>query len=393
MNKRIYLDYAALTPIDPIVVAEIKKYSNPAYGNPASLYKEGVAAKKVLESSRKVVGDFIHAHKDEIIFTSGGTESNNSALIGLIESLKSKGMEYSDMHVLISAVEHSSVLECANYLSDREVRVEKIEVDQAGAVSLEDLKRKLRPNTVFVSIMTVNNEIGTVQPIREISKVIRHAREVNSKNSIFSFQTAVQYPLFHTDAAQAGLYEELDVEKMGVDLLTLDGSKVYGPRGIGALYVKRGVPLKPIVHGGGQEMGIRSGTENIPAIAGFAKALQIASAEKEKETRRLVLLRTFFIELLKKVRKDIKINGGAYVSPHIINVSIPSIDNEFFIIQLDTKGIACSTKSSCLHDQDESYVLKAVGADSKTSVRFSLGRWTTRQEIMRVIKEIKGILK
>ena len=391
MPKRIYLDYAALTPIDPRVTAEMKKHSGAAYGNPSSLYKEGVAAKKVLENSRKVVGDFIHAHKDEIYFTSGGTEANNLAIIGAVESLRKKGMEYSDMHVIISAVEHSSVIEVANHLSDREVRVEKISVEPSGVVSLEDLRRKIRPNTVVVSIMTVNNEIGTIQPIRDIAKIIRDARDASAKTSIFNFQSSIKYPLFHTDAAQAALYEDLDVQSLGVDLLTLDASKVYGPRGIGALYVKRGVPLEPIVYGGGQENGIRSGTENIPPIAGFAKALEIAAAEKGREGVRLILLKKLFMELMRKLNRDIKENGGS-TSPNILNVSIPNIDSEYFIIQLDVKGIACSTKSSCLHDQDESYVLKAIGANSRTSVRFSMGRWTKRADVVATVKAIRAIL-
>ena len=298
------------------------------------------------------------------------------------------------MHIIVSAIEHSSVRECARVLNEKGVELDTVDVDAQGVIILEDLKKKIKPSTVIVSIMTVNNEIGTIQPVREIAKVIRHARKnnVDAPTYPFSFQN-FSYPLFHTDAAQAPLYEDINVEQLGVDLLTLDGAKVYGPRGIGFLYKKRNIPLAPIIYGGGQESGLRSGTENIPALMGFAKALQIARDEREKEVVRVNALREYFIQEIKKVREGIVVHGyvGATCA-HIINVSIPKIDNEFFVLQLDVQGIACSTKSSCLRDEDESYVLKAIGADSKTSVRFSLGRWTTKADIDATIKAIKKIL-
>ena len=387
-TRRIYLDYASLTPIDPRVIREVTSYSSNSYANPSSLYAEGVTAKKALQDARKSVADFIHAHSDEITFTSGGTEANNIAILGAVQALHAQGVPHKDMHVVISAVEHSSVRECANFLNELEVAVDVVSVDSQGIIDLVDLKKKIKPNTVIVSIMTVNNEIGSVQPIREIAKVVRDARKLSGSQSPFSFQT-YQYPLLHTDAAQAPLYEELYVEKLGVDLLTLDSSKVYGPRGVGALYIKRKTPLVAVTHGGGQEAGMRPGTENIPGIMGFAKALTIATTERESEIVRIAKLRDYFIEKIKTVREGVKINGAGM---HIVNVSIPRIDNEFFVIQLDVQGIACSTKSSCLRDEDESYVLKSIGADSKTSVRFSFGRWSKKGDIDATIKAIKKIL-
>ncbi|MCX6719319.1 MAG: cysteine desulfurase family protein [Candidatus Taylorbacteria bacterium] len=398
-NRRIYLDYASLTPIDRRVQKEIRKYSSIKYANPSSLYKEGVVAKKAMNLGRARVAGFIQAQPNSITFTSGGTESNNLALIGSIEFLREKGVDYDKMHVIISVIEHSSIRETANYLSGKGVAVDILSVDSNGLISLEDLKNKLRPNTVIVSIMTVNNEIGTIQPIREIVKVIRTFRKNNPK-STFDFQD-FKYPIFHIDAAQATLYEELNVEKMGVGLLTLDGAKVYGPRGIGVLFIRRDTPVVPIIQGGGQEAGMRSGTENIGAIMGFAKALELAAAERFEERVRIGELRNFFIKELEAIKPDITVNGEdsslkrdikEIRSPHILNISIPGIDNEFFVLQLDAKGIACSTKSSCLGDEEESYVLKAIGADSKTSIRFSFGRWTTKREIKRLVKVISNIL-
>ncbi len=398
-NRRIYLDYASLTPIDRRVQKEIRKYSTIEYANPSSLYKEGVAAKKAMNEGRAKVAGFIQAQHNNIIFTSGGTESNNLALIGSIESLREKGVDYDKMNIIISVIEHSSIRETANYLSGKGVAVDILPVDSNGLISLDDLKNKLRPNTVIVSIMTVNNEIGTIQPIREIAKVIRTFRKNNPKPA-FDFQEYA-YPIFHTDAAQAALYEELNVEKMGVDLLTLDGAKVYGPRGIGALYIKKETPIVPILQGGGQEAGMRSGTENIGAIMGFAKALELAADERFEERKRIGELREYFVRTMSDMVTTNK--PGSRVSsftmsdmvnrsPHILNISIPGIDNEFFVLQLDAKGIACSTKSSCLGDEEESYVLKAIGADSKTSIRFSFGRWTTKRQLKRVVKVISNIV-
>jgi cysteine desulfurase len=415
-QKRLYLDYAALTPIDRRIWREMKKYSSPEYANPSSWYKEGVAAENALENGRKRAANFIQAHSDEIFFTSGGTEANNLALIGPIEYLREKGIKYKDLHILASEIEHSSIRECLAELRKKGAQTDFVAVDSSGIVKLDDLKKKIKPNTVIVSVMAVNNEIGAIQPIREIAKIIRQARQtstapVEAATSVDLAKPtktlrraeegaclpvgmaadAAKYPIFHTDAAQAFL-QELNVEKLGVDLLTLDGGKMYGPRGIGCLYVKRNTPIRPIIFGGGQENGLRSGTENIPAIMGFAQATDIIAAERERELRRIMELRECFLAGLKKIRSNIKDNVVGNFSPHILNVSIPGIDNEFFLFQLDAKGVACSTKSSCLRDEDESYVLKSIGADGKTSIRFSFGRWTKRRYINRALEIIGKLL-
>ena len=389
--KRIYLDYASLTPIDPCVTREMKKYSSRAYANPSSLYKEGVMAKKALAEGREKVADYINAHADEIIFTSGGTEANNLAIKGVARLAVQTGI--TNPHIIVSAIEHSSIMETVAELEKRGCQVTRLAVDAHGIISLDELKKAIKPNTILVSIMVVNNEIGSVQPIKEIAKIVRQARKL--ENAFF-------YPLLHTDAAQA-LYEEINMDNFGVDMLTLDGGKVYGPRGIGALYIKRGTPIEAITNGGGQENGLRPGTENLPGIMGFAKALEIVKSEvrSQKLGEKILGFKNQFIEGLKKIRPDIIINGHdntdkhtvvSHQSPHILNISIPGIDNEFFLFKLDAKGIACSTKSSCLRDEDESYVLKSIGADSKTSLRFSFGRWTKKGDIKRALKVIATVL-
>lgn len=382
-KKRIYLDYASMTPVDSLVLAVMKRYSCNEYANPSSWYKEGVEAKKILEGARKSVAESIGALPDEIIFTGGGTEANNIAIFGVVEAARKNSIEYKDMHMITSVIEHSSVLECFNRLESFGVQVDFVSVDKNGVVLLDELKKKIRSNTILVSIMMVNNEIGSVQPLREIAKIIRRA---NNENIIF-----------HTDASQAYLYNEMNVAKLGVDLLTLDGSKVYGPRGVGALYIKRDTNIVSTIFGGGQEKGLRSGTENIASIAGLAKALEIAKNERGDDTgpsgeiKRIGDLRMQFIQGLKSIRSDITVNGD-HSSPHIVNVSIPNIDNEFFVLQLDAKGVACSTKSSCLRDEDESYVLRAIGANSGESVRFSFGRYTKSSDVKKVLGIIRRIL-
>jgi cysteine desulfurase len=348
--KKIYLDYASLTPIDKRVAKEIKKYSSEKYGNPSALYASAVASKKAVLDARTRIAKVLHAHADEIYFTASGTEANNLAL-------KNK-------NVVISAIEHSSIIEGNKSTIVR--------VDGDGVIDLDALKKAITEETQMVSVMYVNNEIGTIEPIQEIAKVVRDARK--------KFGTDI---LFHTDACQAGLLP-LHVEKLGVDLMTLDGHKIYGPRGVGMLYVRRGVKLDPIITGGGQEKGLRSGTENVPGIMGFALALEITDKIREKEFKRISELRDFFI---KELGGKVKINGDlSKTSPHILNISLPGIDNEFFVLKLDAKGIECSTKSACLRDEDESYVLRAIGADSKTSVRFSFGRKTSKNDLKKVVK-------
>lgn len=351
LMKRIYLDYASLTPIDKQVRRVIERYETEDYMNPSALYASGVVAKKAVLEAQERIAKIIHAHADEIIFTSGGTESNNLVL-----------KNFQGKHIIISSIEHSSIIKNAQALH--------VPVDKNGIVDLEELKKAITPETALVSIMMVNNEIGVIEPMHEIAKILRGARKrFNSKI------------LFHTDACQA-MYLPLHVEKFGVDLMTLDGSKIYGPRGVGMLYAKRGTV----------EIS-RAGTENVPGIMGLATALELADKFRDKEFKRLTQLKNFFTSELKKKYPEIKINGDPILtSPHILNISIPDIDNEFFVLKLDAKGIECSTKSACLKDEDESYVLKAIGANSKNSIRFSFGRTTTERELKKVLKIIAKIL-
>jgi cysteine desulfurase len=385
----IYLDNASITPIDPRVQKEISRVSKASIGNPSSLHRAGVAAKKILDVSRTTVAKALHAHADEIVFTGSGTEANNISLLGVVEAAHIKyGKKYSDMHIIVSSIEHASIREPARILSEKGVRVSELPVDIDGVILLAELKKIITKNTLLISIMMANNEIGIIEPISSVVKIARDVRK-KSKQGV--------YPLVHTDACQAVLYTEINLEKCGIDLLTIDSHKVYGPRGIGALYIRRTVQfdtaISPIQFGGGQENSARPGTENVPAIAGFAKALEIADVERVKETKRLTVLRDYFVTSLQKIEK-IKVNiHGAYTLgdstarlANNINVSFDTqVDHEFLSLELDAQGILCSTKSSCLQDEDESYVLRALAKNSpkmaKNSLRFTLGRYTTKKDI------------
>ncbi len=327
MVKRIYLDYAALTPIDKEVLALVQ--ASYTHANPNSLHKDGVAAQKVIDQAKKDVADFIGAHPDEIHFTSSATEANRIAM--------------SVGKALISPIEHSSVMESA-------IEPEYLKINNGGVVEIETIKDEIK----IVSVQWVNNEIGTIQPVYEIAKKVKDAGK-----------------LFHVDASQAPLTQVIDVKKVKADLLVLDGNKIYGPRGVGVLFVRRGTDIKIP----------RGATPNVPAIAGFALALKKINVEKN--VAHFEKLNKFF---------DFKNINGSPRSPHILNISFPGKDAEFLLFQLDAAGISVSTKSSCMRDEDESYVLKAIGADSKSSLRFSFGTMTTEGEVKKAVEILHKII-
>lgn len=289
------MDYASTTPLDSRVLKAMLPYFGKKFGNPSSIHAEGVEAKKVLESARKSVGLILNARAAEIIFTGGGTESNNLAIFGTVRALEKTGVSISKMHFVTTAIEHSSVLECFRELESRGAKVSYAEVKENGIVDPTTIVGLLRPETVLVSVGYVNNEIGTIQPITKIRKLIKDFRN----GRIQDFPNEKQYPVFHSDASQAPLYLDCSVERLGVDLLTLDGHKMYGPKGVGVLYVRRSVTLAPVLFGGGQERGLRSTTENLPLVVGFAKAFEIAAVSREKESARLAQLRDHFYSLIR----------------------------------------------------------------------------------------------
>lgn len=388
-RKRIYLDYAATTPTDPKVVQVVSRVMRQVGGNPASLYEEGRTAKKTLEDERISIANSMRAHPDEIIFTSGGTESNNLAIFGSIESLWRPGVHAAwtpGLHIVTTTIEHSSVLEPIRKLEREGLKVTYLKPNKEGLIEPKSVRDALQPNTALVSIMYANNEIGTIQPIKDIAKVIRHFCKEHNQS----------LPYFHTDAAQAAGYLSLDTLKLGVDLMTIDGGKIYGPKGVGLLFKKRGVNLLPLMVGGGQESGLRSGTENVALIAGLAKAFVLNERMKEREVVRITKLRDYFIKHLLEL-PGASLNGSVTERlPNNVSVCFKDLDAEFAVYRLDERGVAVSSASTCMNLKEDSYsyVVEEIGKSEcrASSLRFSLGRSTTQKDISICLKALKEVL-
>ncbi len=393
MNKKIYLDNSATTPVDKRVLTAMSKYWSFDFANPSSIHSMGVKAKVALQKARNTIANFIGGHDREIIFTSGGTEANNLAIFGLINSIRKEGLpaqagkKYSEMHFITTEIEHSSISECLKELELRGAKVDYLKVNEFGLVNPKDLREMIRPETLLISVGYVNSEIGVIQPIKEIIKEIRHKRK-EFHDSRFGL------PYLHTDASQAGLYLNMNVEELGVDLLTLDAQKMYGPKGVGALYIRDGIKISPIMFGGGQEKGIRSGTENIPLIVGFAEAVQLAQKNKEKENKRLIKIRDYFFENIKKFVPDAIINGCTENRlPNNINISISGQDGEMLVFRLDETGIICSSSSACASGNGESEVVKKISNNNdraKSTLRFSMNKNTKIENIRKLLKILKN---
>jgi len=373
--KRIYLDYAATTPVDPQVFEAMKPYFSEMYGNPSSVHACGQEVRDAIELARGKVANMIGADPSEIVFTSGGTEANNQVIKGVAFSLREKGN-----HIIISALEHHSVSETCEYLEKAGCKVTVLPVDKYGMVDPSEVKKAITDKTVLISIMHANNEIGTIQPVAEIAKIAKSAEVY-----------------FHTDAVQTAGHLEIDVKKLGMDFLSMSAHKLYGPKGTGALYIRDGIEIESLLHGGAQEQGRRASTENVPGIVGFGKAAEMAMAEMKKEMAREIELRQKLIKSLRQHVKDVFLNGHPEERlPNNANLSIYGIEGEAILLNLDLENICVSTGSACSSGSMEpSHVLLAMKVPAeiaRCSVRFSLGRWTTEAEIDRVLQILPKIV-
>lgn len=392
-KPRIYCDYASTTPTDPRVVLAMKPFWNTSFHNPSSLYEEAVLVKKVVGDARTRIAQLLGIQSREIVFTGSGTESANMAVLGIYEAAKKNWKREKPPHIIVSAIEHPAVLESAREVSRRGGAITILPVSEKGIVNVEELKKSIIPETVLVSVMYANNEIGTIQPIREIGTMLKTVRA----ERLGGGNTTPLY--FHTDASQAFNYCDCTMSMLGADLMTLDGSKVCGPKGVGLLVVRGTIELQPVIFGGGQEQGKRSGTENVPFIVGFAEALEIAAEMRKEESKRLLALRDHCIEQLLKEIPHARLNGDEKSRvPNNVNICIPHIDSEFAVIKLDREGIACSSASSCSsHAPDSrSYVLEALGQGREcagSSLRFTFGRGTTRKDIEQLIKIVPRVVR
>jgi cysteine desulfurase len=389
--KRIYLDYASTTPIDKKVWKAMKPYFQKDFYNPSAIYKEGVEVKKKVNEARATIARILNAQASDIIFTGNGTESINLAIRGTVEAFRKKNPEKIP-HIITSVIEHSSTLEvCRSLEMEAKALVTYLLVDKDGKVKAEDVEKALRDETILVTIMYANNEIGTIEPIKEIARRVKLWKIDKKRN-------AEDYPFIHTDASQAGNYCLLDREKLGIDMMTLDGHKIYGPKGIALLYIKKYIPCVSIVGGGGQENGLRPGTENVSAIIGMAKALEITQKIREEESARLTPIQDYFITELLKIIPQTKINGSREDRlPNNINFCIPNVNAEFLVLLLDAKGIACASLSSCenLNSESISYVVGNLPDGekcSRSSIRLSMGRATRKRDLKVVLKILPGLV-
>lgn len=374
----MYFDYAAATPLHREVFEAMQPFFIDQFYNPSALYLAAVEVRKAVEQARSDVAQCLGARPSEIIFTAGGTEANNLAITGVMQ-------RYPQANMVVSSIEHDSVLETA-----RQYTVKTADVETDGSINIEQFKTCVDDSTVLVSVGWVNNEIGTIQSLSNIYEMIANIRKKRQKenNSLPLF--------FHTDACQAGNYLSLQVSKLGVDLMTVNGGKVYGPKQSGALYVKAGIELQPLVYGGGQERGVRSGTENVSNIVGFAKALSIAQHDKNKASSDMKKLQDYFFSTLEKKLPTTTVNGS--LKQRIVNnvhLTFSGADNERLMMKLDEQGIMCAVGSACSASKDEpSHVLNAIGLsneDSRASLRFSMGQYTQKSDIDTLVTALASL--
>ena len=373
--KRIYMDYAATTPVHPEVVKAMVPYFTEIYGNPSSLHSYGQEAKAGVEAARVKLAGFIGARPEEIVFTSGGTESDNHALKGVALANKGKGN-----HIIISSVEHHAVLESCHFLESQGLKISYLPVDNYGMVDPQEVKKAITSDTILVSVMHANNEVGTIQPISEIGKITREA-------GVY----------FHSDAVQTLGHVPVNVDKLNVDLLSLSGHKLYGPKGVGALYIRRGTRIAPFIHGGEQESGRRGSTLNVPGIVGLGKSIEIAEQEMDAEAQRLTGYRDRLIAGLSRKIDYLKLNGHPQERlPNNVNVSIAFVEGEATLLSLDFEGVSASTGSACSSESAEpSHVLTALRIppdEARCSLRFSMGKWTNDADVDRVIAVLPEII-
>ncbi|MBW4061108.1 cysteine desulfurase [Candidatus Saccharibacteria bacterium] len=383
-NPQTYLDYAAATPLDPTVYAAMRPYLETAYANPSSVYTVARTTRAAIESSRATVADLIGCKPTEIVFTSGGSEGDNLAIAGVLRA-------HPKSHWVTTNIEHDAVLEQIKPLEREGHACTVVPVTSAGVVEVGAIEVAITDHTVLVSVMLANNEIGTVQPVGEISRAVRQIRLDRTRRGIAT-------PLFlHTDAVQAANYLSLHVDRLGIDLMSLAGSKIYGPKGSGALYVRTGTVMDPIIYGGGQERGRRSGTENVAAIVGFASALALVQSDRTSEGRWLTELRDDLFKQLKIAIPSLILNGDPVRRlPNNLNFTVPGAEGEGLVLYLDQAGILASTGSACSSgDLDPSHVLLALGRtreQASQSLRLTFGRGTDAASTARVAAELPKIV-
>ncbi len=383
-KKLIYLDHAAATPLDPRVLKAMKPYFKSEFANPSSLYEAARRTRQALDAARKSIAGELGAKPTEIVFTAGGTESVNLAIQGVMRQFPGSGL-------VTSAIEHEAVLRCGRAMAEEGNELLIVPVDSSGVFKAHELAKTITDLTSLVSVMLVNSEIGTIQPLTELASVIRKVRADRQ-------QRGIDQPIYlHSDASQAAGALDLSVNRLGVDLLTLNGSKIYGPKQSGILYVKTGVELKPLIYGGGQERNLRSGTENVAGAVGLAEALKLAQSARTSQNKRLAELRDLAWSEIRSRIKGVSLNGDAKrrIGANL-NVTFDGVDGESLVLYLDKAGFAVATGSACQAGLEPSHVLTAIGLSKRqaeSSLRLTLGRATTRTDIDQLLKVLPGLVE
>ena len=381
-HREVYLDHASTTPIDPRVVEAMQPYLTTEFGNPSSFHTPGKRVTDALEEARTRVAHVVGARADEVLFTSGGTEANNMAILGIARAHKERGK-----HIVSAKTEHESVIEALEHLERKEgFEVTYVPVDKYGRVSPQDVVDALREDTILVTIMLANNEIGTISPVMEIGAAVRRARGKEA------------FPLVHTDACQAVGALAVNIDKLNVDMMTINSSKIYGPKGVGALIVRRGIKFEPLMFGGAQQQRKRPGTENVVGIVGFATAVEIANEEREEYVARITPLRDSLISQLLEVIPKTRLNGHEQDRlPNNVNISFLDVEGEALLLYLDAKGVYASTGSACTSASlDPSHVILALGTPYEVahgSLRFTLGRSTTQEDVDYVVAVLPELVE
>lgn len=376
MNRFVYLDNAATTSTKPEVVDAMLPYFTENFGNPSSVYDFAAKNKKAVNESRQTIADALHADLRDVYFTAGGSEADNWALIATAEAYEEKGK-----HIITSKIEHHAILHTCDYLEKRGFEITYIDVDENGIIRLDRLKEAIRPDTILISVMFANNEIGTIQPVKEIGALAKE-----------------HGVLFHTDAVQAFGQVPIDVDEMNIDLLSVSGHKLHGPKGIGCLYIRKGLKLRSFIHGGAQERKRRAGTENVPGIVGFGKAVSIAVSSMEERTREEMEIRDYLIEKIEKSIPYCRLNGHRSKRlPNNVNFSFQFVEGESLLIMLDMEGICASSGSACTSGSlDPSHVLLAIGLPHEIahgSLRMTLSEETTKEDIDYVVEKLSAIVE
>ncbi len=413
--KSVYLDYAAATPIDFRVQKAMTPFLRGVFGNPSSLHQEGRKAKLAFDQARVDIAKIINAKPSEIIFTAGGSESVNLAIFGIARTYAewktNADLRRKIPHIITSEIEHHSVINSVKALEGEGYKITFVDVDSEGFIKIDKLKKSIRPETVLISVMYANNEIGAIEPIGEIAKWLKQINTERERNGLTRI-------LFHTDACQAAGILDLNVQRLGVDLMSINGSKIYGPKQSGVLYIRSGINIEPLVYGGGQERGLRGGTENVAGAVGLAKALSLVDNHREKENQRLLSLSNFLIKQIKTRIPNVLLNGAengqlkVYKNnkqqqnirhdqlkrlPNNINFTFKGVEGEALMLYLDARGFEVSTASACSTGNTEaSHVLLAIGRgqeQAQSSIRFSLGKFTTLNDLKNLMKILPKLVK